>query len=133
MEIKEYFNLMSDSFTRYIKLTYMLGIPACPTLVFCALLARPPHNRPGYNARDFVPSRVEVIETFPVEENIASHMCTYPVCNKLSSESVQCGKGESSFATLASRGDSDAVYDVESVQHTAFHHIEYRAEYVHEQ
>ena len=59
-------------------------------------------------------------------------MCTYPVCNKLSSESVQCGKGESSFATLASRGDSDAVYDVESVQHTAFHHIEYRAQYVHE-
>ena len=46
---------------------------------------------------------------------------------------MQCGKGESSFATLASRGDSDAVYDVESVQHTAFHHIEYRAEYVHEQ
>ena len=54
------FDTMCDCFTRYIKLTCMLGIPACPTKVFCALLARPPHNRPGYNARDFVPSRVEV-------------------------------------------------------------------------
>ena len=61
VDVKDYFNMMCDSFTRYIKLTYMLGIPACPTAVFCALLARPPNNRPGYNARDFVPSRVEVL------------------------------------------------------------------------
>ena len=54
------FDTMCDCFTRYIKLTYMLGIPACPTKVFCALLARVPNNRPGFNARDFVPSRVEV-------------------------------------------------------------------------
>ena len=41
MDIKDAFNLICDSFTRYRKLTYMLGIPACPTLVFCAVLARP--------------------------------------------------------------------------------------------
>ena len=41
------FDTMCDCFTRYIKLTYMLGIPACPTKVF-VLLARSPHNRPGH-------------------------------------------------------------------------------------
>ena len=41
------------TFTCDIKLMYMLGIPACPTKVFCALLARLPHIRPGYNAQDF--------------------------------------------------------------------------------
>ena len=55
---KDVFNLMCDSFTCYIKLTYMLGIPTYPTLVFCALLARPPHNRPEYKTRDFLPAKV---------------------------------------------------------------------------
>ena len=54
------FDKMCDCFTRYIKLCYLLGLPLCPTRSFCALLAWPPHNRKGFNARDFVPARVEV-------------------------------------------------------------------------
>ena len=54
------FDKVCDIFARYISIIYFLGIAACPTVVFCSLLAKPPQNRPGYNSRRFVPGRVEV-------------------------------------------------------------------------
>ena len=54
------FDKVCDIFARYISIIYFLGIAACPTVVFCSLLAKPPNNRPGYNSRRFVPGRVEV-------------------------------------------------------------------------
>ena len=54
------FDQVCDIFTRYISLVYFLEIAACPTVVYCSLLAKPPHNRPGYISRKFAPSRVEV-------------------------------------------------------------------------
>ena len=38
-----------------------VGAPIMPNSGFLCSPSRPPHNRKGYNARDFVPSRVEVI------------------------------------------------------------------------